>query len=72
MQINFVEKQTNALFLLLLIIPVFVICISVVGALIFNKKRLNGMKHEIRMDGYAKLLAEEESLDIDEDKRIFS
>lgn len=72
LKINFVEKQTNALFVLLFIIPVLVVCISLVCALVFNKKHLETSTSQISSNGYTKLLTEEAVLDLEEDREIFS
>ncbi len=74
LKINFVEKETNGFFVLLLIIPVSVVCVSLICVLFFNKKSLvTSTVSQNANNGYTKLLTEETTLDmLEEDREIFS
>ena len=74
LKLNFIEKETNAFFVLLLIIPVSVVCVSLLCVIFFNKKgskETSTVSQNIN-NGYTKLLTEEATIDLEEDREIFS
>ena len=72
LKVNFVEKETNLLFVLLLTIPISVVSISLVCVIFLKKKSLlnSVVSPNIKKHEYMKLLSDEVALDAEEERGI--